>query len=128
MVHCHYRRDRRPLGLSPGHLGSLAAPAEDDLRNPLTLVPNVPVHPVAFAIAEKLSRRGLKSRIHRRAYRNRELSNAQKAANKTRAKVPARVGHGFGHQKNNIGAEIVRTIGIVRARCRSVVATASKPS
>jgi hypothetical protein len=36
------------------------------------------------------SPRGLKSRIHRRAYRNRELSEAQKAANTTRSKVRAR--------------------------------------
>ena len=32
-------------------------------------------------IEEKLAARGLKSRIHRRAYRNRKLSEAQKAAN-----------------------------------------------
>jgi hypothetical protein len=49
-------------------------------------------------------------------YRNRELSEAQKAANKTRSKVRARVEHVFGDQKNCMGAEIVRTIGIVRAR------------
>ena len=59
-------------------------------------------------IEEKLSRRGLKSRIHRRAYRNRELSETQKAANKTRSKVRARVEHVFGDQKNSMGAEIVR--------------------
>ena len=53
-----------------------------------------------------------------RAYRNRKLSEAQKAANTTRSKVRARVEHVFGDQKNAIGAEIVRTIGIVRARCK----------
>ena len=58
------------------------------------------------------------SRIHRRAYRNRELSEAQKAANTTRSKVRARVEHVFGDQKNGMGAGIVRTIGIVRARCK----------
>jgi IS5 family transposase len=63
-------------------------------------------------------RRGLKSRIHRRAYRNRKLREAQKAANTTRSKVLARVEHVFGDQKNAMGAEIVRTIGIVRARCK----------
>ena len=42
-------------------------------------------------IEEKLGRRGLKSRIHYRAYRNRKLSEAQKAANTTRSKVRARV-------------------------------------
>ena len=40
-------------------------------------------------IEEKLGRRGLKNRIHRRA--NRKLSEAQKAANTTRSKVRARV-------------------------------------
>src|SRR3984893_3346920 len=69
-------------------------------------------------IEEKLAERGLKSRIHRRAYRNRELSEAQKAANKVRSKVCARVEHVFGDQKNGMGAGIVRTIGIVRARCK----------
>ena len=69
-------------------------------------------------IEEQLAERGLKSRIHRRAYRNRELSEAQKAANTTRSKVRARVEHEFGDQKNGIRAGIVRAIGIVRARCK----------
>ena len=69
-------------------------------------------------IEEKPAERGLKSRIHRKAYRNRELSEAQKAANKTRSKVRARVEHVFGDQMNSMGAGIVRTIGIVRARCK----------
>lgn len=69
-------------------------------------------------IEERLAERGLKSRIHRKAYRNGELSKAQKAGNKTRSKVRARVEHVFGDQKNGMGAEIVRSIGIVRARCK----------
>ena len=69
-------------------------------------------------IEEKLGRRGLKNRIHRRAYRNRKLSEAQRAANTTRSKVRARVEHVFGDQKNGMGTGIVRTIGIVRARCK----------
>src|SRR3984893_4307277 len=69
-------------------------------------------------IEEKLAARGLKSRIHRRAYRNRKLSEAQKADNTTRSKVRARVEHVFGDQKNGMGTGIVRTIGIVRARCK----------
>jgi IS5 family transposase len=68
--------------------------------------------------AQELNRRGLRSRIHRKAYRNRELSEAQKAANKTRSKVRARVEHVFGDQTNGMRAAIVRTIGIVRARCK----------
>ena len=69
-------------------------------------------------IEEKLAECGLKSRIHRRACRNRKLSESQKAANTTRSKVRARVEHVFGDQKNGMGAELVRTIGIVRARCK----------
>jgi IS5 family transposase len=42
-------------------------------------------------IEEKLAECGLKSRIHRRACRNRKLSESQKAANTTRSKVRARV-------------------------------------
>ena len=56
--------------------------------------------------------------IHRRAYRNRKLSEAQRAANTTRSKVRARVEHVFGDQKNGMGTGIVRTIGIIRARCK----------
>jgi IS5 family transposase len=69
-------------------------------------------------IEKTLAERGLKSRIHRRAYRNRGLSEAQKAANKMRSKVRARVEHVFGDQKNGMGAEIVRVIGIIRVRCK----------
>jgi IS5 family transposase len=69
-------------------------------------------------IEEKLAERGLKSRIHRRAYRNRKLGQAQKAANTTRSKVRARVEPVFADQKNGVEAELVRTIGTVRARCK----------
>ena len=70
------------------------------------------------ALQKIILQRQLSDRIHRRAYRNRKLSEAQKAANTTRSKVRARVEHVFGDQKNAMGAEIVRTIGIVRARCK----------
>jgi IS5 family transposase len=63
-----------------------------------------------------LKAKGFQSRIHRRAARNRPLSERQKSANTTRAKVRARVEHVFGHQQNSMGGKIVRTIGIVRAR------------
>jgi IS5 family transposase len=55
-------------------------------------------------IEEKLAERGLKSRIHRRAYRNRKLSEAQKAAITMRSKVRARVEHVFGDQKERHGS------------------------
>jgi len=67
-------------------------------------------------IEAKLAAKGLKSRIHRRAARNRPLSQTQEAANTTRSKVRARVEHVFGHQENSMGRKIVRTIGMARAR------------
>src|SRR5260221_608012 len=63
-----------------------------------------------------LKEKGLQSRIHRRAARNRPLSERQKSANTTRSKVRARIEHVFGHQQSSMGGKIVRTIGIVRAR------------
>src|SRR6266478_573335 len=63
-----------------------------------------------------LKEKGLQSRIHRRAARNRPLSERQKSANTTRSKVRARVEHVSGHQQGSMGGKIVRTIGIVRAR------------
>src|SRR4029450_164819 len=56
------------------------------------------------------------SRIHRRAARNRPLSERQKSANTTRSRVRARVEHVFGHQQNSMGGKMGRTIGIARAR------------
>ena len=67
-------------------------------------------------IEARLKAKGFQSRIHRRAARNRPLSERQKSANTTRSKVRARVEHVFGQQQNSMGGKIVRTIGIVRAR------------
>jgi hypothetical protein len=63
--------------------------------------------------------RGLKRRIGRAAYRNRERNRARKAANAARAKRRARLAHVFGDRKNSMGVEVIRTIGIVPARARS---------
>src|SRR5262249_27755279 len=67
-------------------------------------------------IEADLKAKGFQSRIHRRAARNRPLSERQKSANTTRSKVRARVEHVFGQQQNSMGGKIVRTIGIVRGR------------
>ncbi len=67
---------------------------------------------------EKLAGRGLRSRIHRKAHRNRPLSKREKQGNKTRSKVRARVEHVFGAQANDMGGTLVRSIGIARAKAR----------
>ena len=69
-------------------------------------------------IEEKLKERGLKSRIHRKAHRNRPLTRREQQGNKTRSKVRARVEHVFGAQSNDISGTLVRSIGLARARAR----------
>ena len=69
-------------------------------------------------IEAKLKTKGYKSRVHRRARRNRPLSRREQAGNTTRSRVRARVEHVFGHQHTSMGGTIVRTIGIVRARAK----------
>ena len=69
-------------------------------------------------IEAKLEEKGLKSRIHRKGYRNKPLSEQEKRGNTTRSKVRARVEHVFGAQSNDMGGTLVRSIGMVRARAR----------
>ena len=53
-------------------------------------------------IEAKLEEKGLKSRIHRKGYRNKPLSEREKRGNTTRSKVRARVEHVFGaHSARN---------------------------
>jgi transposase, IS5 family len=53
-----------------------------------------------------LKEKDLQSRIHRRAGRNRPLSERHKSANPTRSKVRARVEHVFGHQQSSMGGKM----------------------
>jgi len=69
-------------------------------------------------IERKLEARGLKSRIHRKAHRNRPLTKREKRGNRTRSKVRARVEHVFGAQTNDMGGTLVRAIGLARAKAR----------
>jgi transposase, IS5 family len=66
----------------------------------------------------KLADRGLRSRIHRKAHRNRPLSKREQQGNRTRSKIRARVEHVFGAQANDMGGTLVRSIGIGRAKAR----------
>lgn len=65
-----------------------------------------------------LADRGLRSRIHRKAHRNRPLGEHEKKGNRTRSKVRARVEHIFGAQTNDMGGTLVRSIGLTRAKAR----------
>ena len=69
-------------------------------------------------IEAKVKARGLRSRIHRKGYRNRPLRDWEKAGNQSRSRFRARVEHVFGSQRNDMGGTLVRSIGLVRARAR----------
>jgi transposase, IS5 family len=70
------------------------------------------------AIAAGLAERGNRSRIHRRAARNRPRSAREMQGNATRSRARSRVEHVFGHQVTAMGGKLVRTIGIARARMK----------
>jgi IS5 family transposase len=64
----------------------------------------------------KLAVKGLRSCVHFKAVRGRPLDETQKKANTARSEVRARVEHIFGDMKTAMGARVVRTIGLARAR------------
>jgi transposase, IS5 family len=65
---------------------------------------------------ELLSKGGYNSRIHERAYRGAPLTDAQKASNKEKSKIRARVEHVFGHMQTSFGGMLIRSIGELRAK------------
>ena len=67
---------------------------------------------------ETLERFGYREKIQRKGVRGRALSAWEKQGNRTRSKVRSRVEHVFGAQVMRAGSLVVRTIGIVRARCK----------
>ena len=70
------------------------------------------------AIEKQIKEKGLTSRIHRKGHRNRPLRDWEKAGNKNRSRVRARVEHVFGAQQNDMGGTLIRSIGLIRARTR----------
>ena len=65
---------------------------------------------------ELLAKGGYNSRIHERAYRGAPLTEAQKASNKEKSKIRARVEHVFGHMQTSLGGMLIRSIGELRAK------------
>jgi transposase, IS5 family len=70
------------------------------------------------AIEAHLKTTGLRSKIHRKGYRNKPLTAHQQAHNRGRSRIRARVEHVFGHQVTAMGGKLIRTIGLVRARLK----------
>jgi transposase, IS5 family len=69
-------------------------------------------------IEAMLAAKNLTSEVHERAYRNRPLTDLQKAANRLKASVRARVEHVYGHMETAMGGLMIHTIGLARAEVK----------
>jgi IS5 family transposase len=65
-----------------------------------------------------LAAKNLASQVHERAYRNTPLTELQKAANRLKSTVRARVEHVYGHMETAMGGLTIHTIGIARAEVK----------
>ena len=61
---------------------------------------------------------GLILKIHEKGYRKRPLTEEQKAKNREKSKVRARVEHVFGHMTTSFGGMSIRSVGLSRAKCQ----------
>ena len=66
-------------------------------------------------IAKKLPE-GIENQIHEKGYRNKPLSEAQKAENKRKSRIRVRIEHVFGYMTGTMRGVTVRSIGIARAK------------
>lgn len=57
-------------------------------------------------------------KIHERAYRNKPLTACQKATNRVKSRMRARVEHVYGHMNTAMGGLMMHTIGIGRAKVK----------
>jgi IS5 family transposase len=64
---------------------------------------------------EQLLKRGFLPMICEKAFRNKPLTEEQKAMNRMKSRVRCRVEHIFGEMKMRMGNEILRSIGLERA-------------
>jgi IS5 family transposase len=71
---------------------------------------------LSVLIVEVLKLIGFEPHINERAYRNRPLTDEQKAANRERSKTRAKVEHVFGDFVTSMGGKVVRSIGLARAQ------------
>ncbi len=65
-----------------------------------------------------LAAKNITSEVHERAYRNTPLTELQKAANRLKSSVRARVEHVYGHMETAMGGLTIHTIGLARAKVK----------
>ena len=66
-------------------------------------------------IAEIVEEKEMINQIHEKGYKNKPLTDEQKASNKIKSKTRARVEHIFGFIENSMNGSFIRSIGIIRA-------------
>lgn len=57
----------------------------------------------------------MKNKVHEKGYRNKPLTEAQKASNHKKSKIRARVEHVFGFMEQSMNGLFLRSVGIARA-------------
>jgi len=67
---------------------------------------------------ERLKERNFREHLQHKGCRYKKLSKREQQGNRMRSKIRARIEHVFGVQAMRAGTLIVRTIGLVRARCK----------
>lgn len=70
------------------------------------------------AVEAMLAEKNLISNVHERAYRNTPLTELQKATNRMKSSVRARVEHVYGHMETAMGGLTIHTIGLARAQVK----------
>jgi len=71
---------------------------------------------VGEEIETELLKRKYDPQICEKGYRNKPLTEEQKASNREKSRVRCRIEHVFGEQKMRMKDEVLRTIGLARAR------------
>jgi len=71
---------------------------------------------VGEEIDKELRKRNYTPQICEKGYRNKPLTEEQKANNREKSRVRCRIEHVFGEQKMRMKDEVLRTIGMARAR------------
>ena len=57
----------------------------------------------------------MKNKVHEKGYRNRQLTDEQKASNTKKSKIRARVEHVFGFMEQSMQGLVLKSVGMVRA-------------
>jgi len=62
-----------------------------------------------------ISKHNMKNKVNEKGYRNKPLTEKQRASNREKSKTRARVEHVFGFMEQSMNGLYLRSVGIVRA-------------